>query len=178
MNMPPRAITPSGFVGPNVRRFREARNWTQQELVERLKELGVRETGWDQPKIHRLESGKRQRVTLEDAFELAMALDVSPLHLMTPMQAYDEAGNLLQVWIGGDFAVDTRDAKQWVRGVKPLLRSNAYKSNEDAVKGRRFFLADSQPLSEWMLIEEAGKQARQARASLAFFESRDEDDGE
>jgi transcriptional regulator with XRE-family HTH domain len=176
LHMPGRAITPSGYVGANVRKFRTQRGWGQQKLVDRLHELGVTETGWDQPKIHRLETGKRQKVSLEDVFELALALDVSPLHLMTPMQAHDEDGNSLEVWLGGDVSLLPHDARQWIRGVRPALPRVRYASKEEAEAGHRFYLVDSQPISEWSLIAASGKYASRVQKSLEVLKPSEEDD--
>jgi transcriptional regulator with XRE-family HTH domain len=156
-----------------VRRFREQRGYrTQQALVDRLHELGATTTGWNQVKVHRLETGKTQRVTLEDLCELAMALDVSPLQLMTPGPT---EGKPTQVWIGGKTARWPWDFRQWVRGVKPILHRGQYRTDADAERGVRFYLVDSQPLSEWKLIADAGKLATRAQASLAFLEPETEE---
>jgi transcriptional regulator with XRE-family HTH domain len=171
-----RAITPSGYVGPNVRKFRKQRGWAQQDLVDRLHQLGVRETGWDQPKIHRLETGKRQKVSLEDLFELALALDVSPLHLMTPAEAHDEDGNAFEVWVGGDNSLLPRDARQWIRGVRPALPRRKYTSDEKAGAGHRFYLIESQSLGEWGLIAETGKYASRIQESLAVLAPSDDEE--
>jgi transcriptional regulator with XRE-family HTH domain len=169
----PKAKTPSDFVGPNVRRFRELRGWRQRHLVERLEELGATTTGWSEVKVHRLETGKRQKVSLEDLFELAIALDVSPLQLIVPHG--DEAAHT-KVWIGGKVDRWSHQVKQWVRGVQPLLGRLDYKSDEAAATGHRFYLLDSQSLGEWDLIKRAGEYADQVRQSLELLGPRDEEE--
>lgn len=167
------AKTPSDFVGPNVRRFRDRRGWSQRDLVERLHELGVTTTGWTPVKVHRLETGKTQRVTLEDLCEVAMALDVSPLQLIVP-HGGDVAYTM--VWVGGKIETFSHLFKQWVRGVHPIVPSVEYASVEDALEGRRFYLIDSQSLGEWGLIKKAGEYADQVRQSLELLEPKDDEE--
>jgi transcriptional regulator with XRE-family HTH domain len=156
--MPPRTITPSNYVGRQVRRFRTKRGWTQQALAHRLHELGAESTGWSQTKINKLERGKLTRVLVDDVFELALALDVSPLYLLTPLEGFDEQDNALKVWLGGKVARWPREVRQWVRGVRPILGLGDYADDEAARSGQRFYLLESQPLSELRLIAEAGKE--------------------
>lgn len=158
--MPIRNITPSSYVGPQVLKFRKQRGWTQQQLVDRLHELGAKQTGWTQTKVHKLEVGKLTRVLVDDVFELALALDVSPLYLLTPLEGHDEQGNAYKVWLGGKVDRWPRVVRQWVRGVRPILNLGDYCDDEQARRGQRFYLLESQPLSEWSLLAEAGDHAQ------------------
>jgi transcriptional regulator with XRE-family HTH domain len=164
--MPLRNITPGSYVGLQVHRFRRRKGWSQQALVDRLRELGITTSGWDQTKVHKLETGKLKRVLVDDVFELAAALDVSPLYLMTPTQGFDDDDNALKVWIGGKLARWPRDVRQWVRGVRPLLGLGDYADDESASAGQRFYLFESQSLNEWALIRESGTQAGRVSGSL------------
>jgi hypothetical protein len=173
MNHNRKAKTPSDFVGPNVRRFRELRGYkSQRALVERLHELGATMTGWNQVKIHRLETGKTQRVTLEDLFELALALDVSPLQLIVP---HGDAATIPHVTVGGSVDRSALDVKQWVRGVQPLLHSPDYRDRDEAVRGQHFYLKDSQPIAEWGLIAKTGNYASRVLDALAVFDEPQEE---
>jgi transcriptional regulator with XRE-family HTH domain len=196
---PVEAYRPSELVGLNVRKWRERRNWSQQRLVDRLDELltesppwaedlwrarqedpsrpkdsrerkpGVKKASstWNQAKIARLEAGKLRKVRLEDVFELALALDVSPLYLMAAGQGED--GRQLRVFLAPTIVRWPQEVRQWIRGVKPLLPSGAYKDNDDAVVGRRFYLIDSQGLGEWRLIEDAARYGKRVRQSLRLL---------
>jgi hypothetical protein len=97
----------------------------------------MKNTGWSQTKIHKFEAGKLTRVLVDDVFEVALALDISPLYLLTPLEGHDEDGNALKVWLGAPAAhkntaggrvrvypsYSPRDLRQWARGVRPLLTS-------------------------------------------------------
>jgi transcriptional regulator with XRE-family HTH domain len=169
--MPPRAFTPSSYVGRQVRHFRAIRGMSQQRLADRLAELGV--PGWSQTKITKIEQDKQQ-VLVDDLFALALALDVSPLYLLTPRPGYDEEDNALMVAIdGGKVARWPRDVRQWIRGVRPLLNRGDYRDDDAAAEGRRFYLLGSQPLSEWHLIAESEKQARRISEVHAVLEEGD-----
>ena len=173
--MPPRNITPSSYVGPQVRKFRTQRGWTQQALADRLHELGAESTGWSQTKINKLERGRLTRVLVDDVFELALALDVSPLYLLTPLDGFDEQENALKVWLGGKVSHWPRDVRQWIRGVRPILGLGDYRDDEAARSGQRFYLLESQPLSELQLIAESGKRARKVSGLVTELE--EESDG-
>ena len=160
VGMTPRTFTPSSYVGRQVRRYRDKRGWSQQRLADRLAELGA--TGWSQTKIHKIEHDVQQ-VLVDDLFALAIALDVSPLYLLVPLEGHDENDRAYKVALGGKVARWPRDVRQWIRGVRPILGSGDYRTDDDAAEGRRFYLLGSQPLSEWVLIADTAKHARKIR---------------
>ena len=168
--MPPRNITPSSYIGPQVRKFRIERGWSQQKLADRLRALGAERTGWSQTKINKLERGKLTRVLVDDVFELALALDVSPLYLLTPTEAFDEQGNAFKVALGGRVSQWPREVRQWIRGVQPL---GDYASAAEGQRGHQFYLLGSQPYSEWGQLVKAGEYAKRM-ADFAFAFSPDE----
>ena len=127
--------------------------------------------------MHRIETGKREKVTLEDLFELAAALDVSPLQLVVPHGDDAELKRVL-VWVVGEHDFHADRVKQWVRGVQPLLLPSDYASHDEAAKAQRFYLADTQPRHAWALIAEADKFAGRIRNSLSLLEPEEADDGE
>jgi transcriptional regulator with XRE-family HTH domain len=179
--VPIRYITPSSYVGPQVRRWRDEKGWSQKQLADRLHELGNEHTGWSQTKIHKLEAGKLTRVLVDDVFELALALDVSPLYLLTPLAGHDDEGNAYKVWLGGKLTHWPWVVRQWIRGVRPILSRGDYRDDEDARKGQRFYLLESQPLSEWSRIAESGNYAKRVSGlvtDLVDDESEEEDRGE
>jgi transcriptional regulator with XRE-family HTH domain len=171
--MPPRNITPSSYVGPQVRKFRRKRAWTQQDLADRLEEIGAKSTGWSQTKVNKLERGRLTRVLVDDVFELALALDVSPLYLLTPTEAFDEQENAYKVLVGGQVAAWPREVRQWIRGVRPILGLSLYRSDEDAREGHNFYLLRSQPHSEWNQLVKTGEIAKQM-VGVAFALTSDE----
>ena len=63
------------LVGANVRAVRLAKGWTQEHFAER--------SGFSQQYISGLESGRRNP-TIVTLFELAQALGVTPVHLISP----------------------------------------------------------------------------------------------
>ena len=96
-----------------TRRVREARNrkgMTAQELADRLKASGI---PWDRGTVTKLETGRRQSVTVVELLALARVLDVSPLHLLVPLEEVD-----YQVTPRERVPADR--ARQWIRGTKPL----------------------------------------------------------
>lgn len=67
----------------------------------------------DRTKLAKIEQGQR-KVSLDEAFALAFALDVSPIYLFTPLTPDDF------VYVCGGYAVDSIAAREWVRGQHPL----------------------------------------------------------
>jgi transcriptional regulator with XRE-family HTH domain len=63
------------LVGRNVRDLREKRGWTQERLAEK--------SGFSQQYISGLEQGRRNP-TVVSVFELAQALGVTPVDLLSP----------------------------------------------------------------------------------------------
>lgn len=63
------------LVGRNVRRLRQARGWTQEQFAER--------SGFSQQYLSGLEQGRRNP-TVVTLYELAQALEVSHVLLVTP----------------------------------------------------------------------------------------------
>jgi transcriptional regulator with XRE-family HTH domain len=210
--VPIRYVSAESFVAVQTRNLRERRGWSQQRLAERLNTLladdpppemfqkddlrrARAETArrrrlttsgkWTQKRIDKLERGTL-RIKVDDLLELALALDVSPLALITPMAApQGEAreqrwkylrprpGDVFQVWLGGNIARSPSDVRQWVRGVRPLLHLGDYETDDEAAAGRRFYLIEMQGREEWQLIEKAAEEARRARDVLSFLQRED-----
>lgn len=97
------------FVGhlPGVRR---RKGWAQIDLAQRLTEMG---SPTHQSAIAKLENGDR-RLTLDEAFRVAAALDVSLLSLCLPRRA-DQT-----VWLAPRYAVDAASVRTWLAGLYGL----------------------------------------------------------
>jgi transcriptional regulator with XRE-family HTH domain len=218
--MPERTFTPSSYVAAQVKNIRIRRRWSQQKLADRLRELfsepppwvarlepndprahtptasELPTKTWTQSRVAKLERGALKQITVDDLFELALALDVSPLYLLTPaLEPHEESereerwsllhpqkDDVFKVALGhplyaGTLSRSPHEVRQWIRGVKPLLPLGAYRTNEEAKVGHRFYLLDSQSLSEWDRIADCGRQAERIRGAAAALEFGD-DDGE
>ena len=102
-------------VAANVKRLRDERHLSYTELSERLQEAA----NWSVSPVgvRRIEDGKR-RVTVDDLFSLAAALDVSPTTLLIPNVADGDeqvaasgvteklAAERLWNWVRGDEPID------------------------------------------------------------------------
>ena len=118
-----------------LREARTARGWTQQELVDRLGELGE---PMDRTTLAKIEKGKRE-VRLDELVAIAAALDVAIVHLLFPiggdktMQPVDETGAPLRgrekrgplVALAPRLTVTQVKARRWARGELPLYRTLA-----------------------------------------------------
>lgn len=93
-----------------MRQVRETRRWSQQDLANRLGEMG---SPTDRATLARTEMGGRG-VSLDDALMLAAALDVSPLSLILPDE--EEAC----IALAPAMAASSDDVHRWVCGLFPL----------------------------------------------------------
>jgi transcriptional regulator with XRE-family HTH domain len=93
-----------------VREVRERRGWTQQQLADRLRELGV---PIDRTKVNRVETGARA-VSIDDALAIAAALGVSPSVLFFPLASSEP------VRLTPERVVAAEEGRRWFRGEQPL----------------------------------------------------------
>jgi transcriptional regulator with XRE-family HTH domain len=107
-----------------VKEARKRRGWTQQQLVDRLVEIGyVDDHGG--PRLGRLaivkvedasSSNTRSNASLEDVLALAAALDCSPMHLLVPREP--EA----QVRVSRALVTPAAALARWIAGYAEPLR--------------------------------------------------------
>lgn len=103
--------TPSQVVGGQVVRARREQGWKQQDLVDRLEQLGA--TGWRQTKIAKVERGEVKRVSIDEVCELALALGVKPSRLLTPADG--------EVAVAPRVLADPKRLVSWLEGYEPLV---------------------------------------------------------
>lgn len=192
--MPIRAFPASTYVAAQTKNIRERRGWSQQQLADRLTELLTgtppeiygqddlrrrpavirsRQRKWTQSRIAKLERG-RLKPGVDDLLELALALDVSPLVLITPMLEPNnrekdwallrpEENDVFAMSFGSDsdIAYWPSNVRQWIHGAKPLLSRNDYRTDGEAVAGHRFYM-QSQPENELQKAAETADELRRA----------------
>ncbi len=104
---------PSEVFRTRIRKVRQAKGWTQQELAEALNGAGAELTAFA---ITRLESGKRG-VSLDEAVAIAAVLGPSLLHMLVPLEG-------ARVHLAPQLPVRAVDARAWVRGQRPLRQAD------------------------------------------------------
>jgi len=102
--------TPARVFGARVREIRQLRGLSQTELARRVP--------IDRTTLNKIERGKRSDVAISQLFAFAEALEVAPVHLLSPRQT-DEA---VELTVGGR-VVSGREAREWVRGIQPQFES-------------------------------------------------------
>lgn len=109
-------MKPSETFSNRVKEVRRRKQWTQQDLSDRLRELD-----WpiDQSVIARIEDPKKRPVSLDEAIVLSAALGTTPIHLIV-----DPAG-IEPLHLAPNYAVNAREARQWLRGQRPLREEDA-----------------------------------------------------
>jgi len=109
---------PDGFTRALARRVRQIREgmpggkWSAEDLARRVTDLGVPMT---REQITKLETGRRQAITVEQAAALALALGVSPTNLLLPE---DESEYVQVVPV---LALPAEWVREWMYGRQPLL---------------------------------------------------------
>jgi len=109
------AVAPVDAISQRVKEARNRKGLTAQQLADRLKISGV---AWDRGTVTKLETGRRQNVTVVEWLALARALDVAPVHLLVPL----EDGGTYQVT--PNEAAKTPRVRYWIRGLVPLGRTD------------------------------------------------------
>lgn len=96
-----------------MREARDARGWTQKQLAARLGELGLQT---DRATIARIESGgqRASRAPLDEVMAIAFALDVAPVHLLTPKQSD------ANIAVAPKHRFPAVRVREWIRGNDPL----------------------------------------------------------
>lgn len=120
---------PSEVLPTELAATRERHHVTQQQLAERLEELG---SPIDRSTIGKIESGRRG-VAVDELFAFAAALGVPPMSLVVPRSAE-------RMRVAPALEADAGDVMRWARGIRPLAQG--WSTEED----RRFF--DAMPDSE------------------------------
>jgi transcriptional regulator with XRE-family HTH domain len=105
-------MKPSEVFAERMQEVRERRRWSQQELADRLDELG-----WptDRSTLARIE-GKSRGVSLNDAVAIAAALGPSLNSMVVPLGSPKG----VQIELAPKLCVAPSQARSWLRGHGPL----------------------------------------------------------
>jgi transcriptional regulator with XRE-family HTH domain len=96
----------------NIRRLRQSRGMSQQDLVDRVSQLG---RPLDRTAVAKAENGRRE-VTIVEAFAFAWALDVAPVHLFVPADSGEPIN------LGPNMEATPAEVRAWIRGQRPLFQ--------------------------------------------------------
>jgi transcriptional regulator with XRE-family HTH domain len=102
----PRGRRPSEVFAESLRRVRERRRWTQQDLADRLGELGA---PTDRATIARTENNNRG-LSLDDALLYALAVGAAPANMIT---ITEDGGPIA---LAPKLSVMPVEARYWIRG--------------------------------------------------------------
>jgi transcriptional regulator with XRE-family HTH domain len=102
---------PSQIAAQRIKELRNRHNWSQQQLADRITELG---SPIDRAAIAKLEAGpKQRRLQLDEMFVFAFALDVAPISLVLPTEDED-------IHVAGRTEAATATVRSWFVGEQPL----------------------------------------------------------
>jgi transcriptional regulator with XRE-family HTH domain len=106
--------SPQEIARRRIRELRRRHDWSQQDLADALARLGV---PVDRATVARVELGERG-LSLDEAFQYAIALDVAPASLFLPLGSDD-------VQLAGEVTVPAPRARRWLTGQEPLEGQDA-----------------------------------------------------
>jgi transcriptional regulator with XRE-family HTH domain len=109
-------VTPTKVVAGRVRELRERRRLTGTKLAEGMTKAGLK---WDRATVAKLETGRRQSLTLEEVLALAAVLNVAPVHLLIPVDSDQEPYPVTSAT-----SVPSGVVREWIRGKSPLPGSD------------------------------------------------------
>jgi transcriptional regulator with XRE-family HTH domain len=72
------AIATTSTIASNMRTLRQARGWSAHRLAEEMFKVGI---SWEHGVITKLETGRRQAVSVDELLALANVLEVEPMAL-------------------------------------------------------------------------------------------------
>ena len=104
------AAAPSEIFAQRVREARNRLNWKQTDLANELDRLGY---PMDRTTIARLENNDR-KVSLNDFMAICIALSISPLHMLIPVE--EEGEEAQQIAAAPEYLVDRAAMARWVKG--------------------------------------------------------------
>jgi transcriptional regulator with XRE-family HTH domain len=105
-----KAPTPRQVAARRIQEIRKAKGWSQQDLADRLGELG---TPMDRATVARTEGGTRG-LSLDDAFLFAAALGVRPTSVFFGFVYNDP------VQLSPKLTLPAGEARRWMHGQHPL----------------------------------------------------------
>jgi transcriptional regulator with XRE-family HTH domain len=106
-----KALAPTQAVAKRVSELRKERRLTAAQLAERMTEAGI---PWNRNVVAKLETDRRENVSVAELLALAAVLDVAPVHLLIPTEG-DVAYQVTPA-----LAVEAGQARAWVRGFAGL----------------------------------------------------------
>ncbi|WP_329103179.1 hypothetical protein [Streptomyces sp. NBC_01439] len=159
---------PVATVARRVREVRKRRDLTAEQLAQRLQAVGL---PWERGTVVKLEAGYRQNVGVAEVFALAVALDMSPLHLLVPLDDRPcqvtpnrvESANTVRAWVRGEQPLPGMDAHAY--GTEISVQDMKWQ-----VHGRRGHLAerseDEQNAANEAFAAQLEEMARRMRGQL------------
>lgn len=107
---------PTQVIAKRVRQARARHGLTAQQLAEKLTTAGV---PWTRATVTKVETGRRESITVTELLALARVLDVAPLHLLVPVDGrpYDDERRYL---VTPNEAQPVYRVREWIRGETPL----------------------------------------------------------
>lgn len=133
----------TAILARRVKYLRDKRGWSAERLAEEMTRVGV---PWKRVVVSKLESGRRQSVSLTEVLALAYVFNVGVVHLIVPTDGNDPFP------VTPEQFVPPARAREWIRGRHPLPSFDP-----------RIFFSEV-PAQEWeppeMTQEQMDRQAR------------------
>lgn len=143
----PSDLQPSEALAQRLKALRQRQGFSAQDVADRVREAGG---SLDRNAVSKIEGGRRG-VSLDEAFVLALVLNVAPVHLFVPVTE-----QAMQV---GKWTLPASRVREWVRGRYPLPSQDS-----------RRYLTEV-PDEEWDAVAAAqGRRQATPEEVIEFFE--------
>ena len=101
-------LGPTAAIAQRVRELRTKRGWSAERLAQEMRGAGV---GWNRGVVAKLESGRRQDVSVAELLALSFVLNVAPVHLVVSPTAVDASYQVTP-----QLTVAAEAVREWIRG--------------------------------------------------------------
>lgn len=105
-------LWPTGALAGRVREVRAKRGWSAERLAQEMRGAGI---DWSRGVVAKIESGRRQDISVAELLALSYVLEVSPVHMLVPPDDGDEPYQVTP-----QVSVPARQVREWIRGYEML----------------------------------------------------------
>jgi transcriptional regulator with XRE-family HTH domain len=139
---------PVAVIARRVKELRGRKGFTAQELADKLRAAGV---PWDRATVTKLETRRRQSLSVVEFMALARVLDVAPVHLLVPLgeEAYQ---------VTPEESVPASRARLWVRGDSTLRGTDPQIYYTERPIGEVHRFATLEPAAEILEPKQKGEE--------------------
>lgn len=109
-------VSPHEVIASRVRELRKKHGWSAERLAAEMDRVGI---PWTRIVVAKLETGRRETVTVQELLALSYVLDIGVLNLLVPTED-EQGGKPLAYWAVPRHGPLVPSVRAWIRGEAPL----------------------------------------------------------